>query len=426
MKKDRPIKLDSLKQFLIISSLILWGPACRAIVDKIWITHGSIEIIGQWAQLQSVADFIAAPAFLGTGYGLTVLITQSQKDLHYSLLVSSCILGWVTCCPMLIGAIFLSDQLTHLLSLDSQFVSPLILISLSGWLGISSGQLCSFWLGKEERWKILVFTLVTGLPGILALTMILMAKPDNPILYVLYAGICLAILINSWIAFLLIKSYSKGALSTLKIKKSLLSLSKYLPAGFSIGILTPASTLVVRSLIAQHLDWEAAGTATALWRVSDWVLNCAQGVLYYYYLPKLSTQVLRGNFFGLIKKITKSILIPSLIALLLLQIYRDPLLHWLYSEHVQFNWKVSALFWMGDFFRILAGIFVMGLYALNASKSISLGEILSQPLFAFFLFIGISNSLELVGSYHLLTYVIYATFCTGMFYLISKRKSLNS
>jgi hypothetical protein len=423
--ENRPINLNSLKQFLIISSLILWGPVCRAIVDKIWITHGSIEIIGQWAQLQSVADFIAAPAFLGTGYGLTVLISQNQKNLHYSLLVSSCILGWLTCCPMLIGAIFFSDQLTHLLSLDRQFVSPLILISLIGWLGISSGQLSSFWLGKEERWKILVFTLVTGLPGILILTMILMAKPSNPILYVLYAGICLAIAINLWIVFSLIKNYSKGVLSLPKIKKSLFSLAKYLPAGFSIGILTPVSTLIARSLIAQHLDWEAAGTATALWRASDWVLNCAQGVLYYYYLPKLSAQVIRGNFFGLIQKIATWILIPALIALLLLQIYRNPLLHWLYNEHVQFNWQMSALFWTGDFFRILAGIFLMGLYSLNASKSISIGEILSQPLFAFFLFMGISNTLELVGFYHLFTYVIYATFCLGMLYFISKNKKFN-
>lgn len=406
---------------LIVFLLIIWGPACRAIIDKLWITHQSIEIIGQWAQLQAVADFIAAPAFLGVGYGLTVLIAQTKEEDHFSLLLTSCILGLVTCAPMLIGSIIFSNSLGALLGLDSHFVSPLIIISLVGWLGIASGQLCSFWLGTEQRGKILLFTLATGVPGILILVAVLSLQTTNPILTALTAGLGMSIAINAWIVFTLFKYYQKATLSRSKIKKSFVGLIKYLPAGFSIGILTPISTLAVRSIIAHHLNWEAAGTATALWRASDWILNCSQGVLYFCFLPKLSSQAINGNPVKLIHKIALRILLPALLAFLFLEIYREPILIWLYSEHITFNWKISALFWTGDFIRILAGIFLMGLYALKASRAISFGELLSQPLFALFLFLGIGGNLEFVGIYHLLTYLIYASFCIGMFYLINKR-----
>lgn len=402
--------------------LILWPPAYRAIIDKLWISAGQISLIGQWAQLQTVGDFISAPAFLGVGFGLTVLIAQKDEKFHFTLLLASCIIGFTISATMLVGVIFFANEITRFLGLDQSFRTSLLLSSLTGMMSITSGQLCSYWLGKNQRFKILSFTLISGIFSIFLLDHAITLNANFSIQRALLYGAIFSILVNLGILFYLAINIKQQKLNFYYFRKALLDLIKYIPAGFSIGILTPLSLLVSRSLIAQNLDWQAAGTVTAIWRASDWILNCAQGFLYYSLLPQLSSQHLPKKSWLIIQRTMYIVLLPALIAFLLLHIYRDPILALLYSEKIQVSWETSALFWSGDLVRIFSGIFLIGLYAYQASKSISIGEFLSQPLFVFFLFITSTYTLELIGLYHLITYMIYASFCMFAFYFISRNK----
>jgi hypothetical protein len=79
---------------------------------------------------------------------------------------------------------------------------------------------------------------------------------------------------------------------------------------------------------------------------------------------------------------------------------------------------------LGDFLRIVAAVFLMGLYTLHASKSIAFGELLSQPLFALLLLISINLSLVDIGKYHLLTYLIYSIFCIGAWVFIARNSKM--
>ena len=61
------------------------------------------------------------------------------------------------------------------------------------------------------------------------------------------------------------------------------------PAGVAIGILSPASMLVVRSVVGESLSWHDSGVLQALWRISDWVCGLAGGLLSVVYLPRMAS-----------------------------------------------------------------------------------------------------------------------------------------
>jgi hypothetical protein len=61
--------------------------------------------------------------------------------------------------------------------------------------------------------------------------------------------------------------------------------------------------------------------------------------------------------------------------------------------------------------RILAIIFLMAVYILHRTKTISVVELFSQPLLALLLTLGAAQRLIWVGAAHLFTYAIYALLC---------------
>jgi hypothetical protein len=63
------------------------------------------------------------------------------------------------------------------------------------------------------------------------------------------------------------------------------ALERYILPGVAIGILSPLSMLVVRSLVADALSWHESGVLQALWRISDWICGFAAGVLSVLYCP---------------------------------------------------------------------------------------------------------------------------------------------
>jgi O-antigen/teichoic acid export membrane protein len=168
--------------------------------------------------------------------------------------------------------------------------------------------------------------------------------------------------------------------------------------------------MIARSAIASDLDWNSVGIATALWRVSDWVLFAALAVLYFHFLPLLSKSADDQLQRRLIKVILQ-VFIPSVLALLLLFFGRQMIFPFLYSSQLEVNWKVCLLFWIGDAMRVLAIIFLMALYISYRTRTISVVELFSQPLLALLLTLGAAQSLIWVSAAHLFTYTIYASFC---------------
>ncbi|MFM6978790.1 MAG: hypothetical protein ACKOW7_02135, partial [Methylophilaceae bacterium] len=85
------------------------------------------------------------------------------------------------------------------------------------------------------------------------------------------------------------------------------------------------------------------------------------------------------------------------------------------------DWQIAALFWGGDIVRVLACIYLIGLYSMHATKAITIWDIFSQPLFAVLLILGASSSMLNVGYAYLMTYVVYALLCVSSYFYLAKR-----
>lgn len=403
---------SNFRHFGVIAMLVIWGPLYRALFDKGWMLLGGLPLVGQWAQLQNLAELVSAPAFAGVGLGLTVLTAQRSQTEHAALFFSAALLGWISTAPLLMAVLIWPTPIGHWLGLDPALNTWLVWIALSGWTGILVGQLSSYWLGQQRHARVLTLSVATGLPALIAL---LIASrhptahdPQQGLQYVVWTGllvgcaglVCLLIALYAWM--------NQTANARTQLRNAFKAVMVYLPAGFSIGLLTPLSAMAIRSSLAHQIDWQAAGTATALWRASDWVVSSASAFLYYHYLPKLSVWAQAGQLKKELPKVMRHVLLPCGALLLTLWLLQTTVLPLLYDQRLQASSVVTATMWGGDLLRIVAAVLLYALFALHASKTIAWSEWLSQPLLALLLATGAAQSLLFTGLAHTGTYALYA------------------
>ncbi|NBY16390.1 MAG: hypothetical protein EBQ78_01690 [Betaproteobacteria bacterium] len=65
----------------------------------------------------------------------------------------------------------------------------------------------------------------------------------------------------------------------------------FLPAGLSIGLLSPLSLIAARELLGRALGWEAVASVQAIWRSADWVAAFVSGMLSLVFLPRMSRAI---------------------------------------------------------------------------------------------------------------------------------------
>jgi len=399
-----------LRYALVIFFLASWGPLFRSALDKLWMHSDGLSLVGQWAQFQTLADLIGAPVGAGIGIGLTILTAQTQPALQRYFLIASCILGLLISLPLLILALIFHQDIARWAQLPAMNHSELIIAALGGWLSTVAVQISAYLLGKEQHFKALLIMIASSLPVLLTLFISSRLMLPNLIQITLLASVLSGVIFSLWLfaaAFQILKAHPQ---SRAHLRSATLKLKKFIGAGFAIGILTPLSVMIARSAIASDLDWNSVGIATALWRVSDWVLCAAQAVLYFHFLPLLSKSA-DEQLQSRLTKVILQVFIPSVLALLLLFFGRQMIFPFLYSSQLVVDWKVCLLFWSGDAMRILAIIFLMALYILHRTRTISVVELFSQPLLALLLILGAAQSLIWVGAAHLFTYAIYALLC---------------
>ncbi len=398
--------------FAVIALLVIWGPMYRALFDKGWMLLGGLPLVGQWAQLQNLAELVSAPAFAGVGLGLTVLTAQRPHHEHPALFFSAALLGWISTTPLLVAVLIWPNSIGDWLGLAPSLHTWLVWIALSGWAGILFGQLSSYWLGQQRHARVLTLSVATGLPALVALLIASQqTTPNDPqqsLQYVVWTGLlvgCAGLLgllaaLHAWM--------NKTPNARAQLRTAFKTVAVYLPAGFSIGLLTPLSAMAIRSSLAHQIDWQAAGTATALWRASDWILSSASAFLYYHYLPKLSVWAQGGQLQKELPKVMRRMVLPCGALLLTLWLLQTSVLPLLYDQRLQASPVVTATLWGGDLLRIVAAVLLYALFALHASKTIAWGEWLSQPLLALLLAMGAAQSLLFTGLAHMGTYALYA------------------
>lgn len=403
--------MTSTRSVLASFAVILLDLAVRAGLDKVLALYGSPAVVAMWAQLQSVVDLMSGVALAGIAQGLTVLVAQAwSSDEEGGLLRAALRLGPALAFSAALLFLFAARWLQPWLMWVEWGMGLLTLAALTGCIAVFPGLMAAYWLGRHQQQRVLQFALLSSLPW-------------GAVAWVLYSGgalpelaaaQCLTLLLVAlpmwWYMHKLAGHTADGA--------ALRSLAHFIPVGLAIGILSPASMLFVRGILASALSWNDAGLMQALWRSTEWVTSIAAGVLSLIFLPRLSATSGTFQFAVELRRAAMMVLPPAAFLLLLIFFQQRAVLSALYDARFAVSDKVAALFLLGCLLRIASWVFLYGLYAARRTWFIVVGEVLSLPLFASLLWwYADSLSLERVALLYCMSYVAYLAFtAAGLIY----------
>lgn len=381
-----PIKL------FLTFAIIAVGLAARSALDKILALRGGGELVALWAQLSSVIELVAGVAMTGIGAGLSVLVAQAAPERRRQLLDEALRLGLAIAFPVAAG--LAATAWIRPLEVSSAAIA---LACAVGWLGIVAGLINSYWLGLEHRGRMLALAAGSSVVSLAAAA----AAPASMLLETLTAAHAVPVLL-----LLVVRPSLFAARST-----EYRALRRYVLPGLAIGILSPASLLASRALVANALSWHDAGMLQALWRLSDWICAFAWGVLSVYYLPRLAAAHPKNGVVPVARAAFIAVVVPAALGFAVLFAVHRPLLAALYDPSFSPSSTSVALVLAGSLARIASWVPLAALYAMLRTRSIAVGELLSLPLFAALLALsGGALSLDLAGALWLAAFAVYGVF----------------
>jgi PST family polysaccharide transporter len=341
---------------------------------------------------------VAAVALNGVGAGLSVLVAQTPlRERQQLFLRRALLLGLTISAPVGVAAAIAGWTFSEALGGAALSPHSVALAALAGWIAVIHGVVNSFWLGQQRRDLMLA----------LAFAAAAVALPAA------------ALAPRAAVVELVIVAQAAPAAVLLFVPRRLAAparaedhaLQRYILPGVVIGILSPVSMIVVRSLVADALSWHESGVLQALWRVSDWICGIASGVLSVLYLPRFAAAYPQAALAPVLRESARLVLLPSAFLFLGLFAFYRPLLEALYDPSFQAPPLAAALLFAGSLVRIASWIPLFGLYAASRTRAIAIGELLSLPLFAaLVLAAGDRLTLELVGALWLASYLAYGAF----------------
>jgi O-antigen/teichoic acid export membrane protein len=364
-------------------------------VDKVLALRGGAEAVALWAQLSSLIDLVAGIALAGIGGGLTVLVAQAgeaerRRELLRQALPIGLVLSVVPAVAVLAGAAFLDSGPLARFAIAGA--------ALAGWIAVVPGLLNSYWLGRERRGAQLALAAASALVALAAAGW---APQGRMLEWLLVAQAVPALaLLAVW------RPRSRPA-----DPRQAAALRRYVLPGVAIGILSPASLLAARAIVADTLSWHDAGELQALWRMSEWIYGFAAGVLSVLYFARMSAAYPHGELATVTRAAGRAVLAPAALLFLLLFLFQVPVMAALYDADFIVSRSAAALFFAGSVLRIASWIPLYALYAMSRTGAIALGEFFSLPLFVALLVAwGDGLTLERAGLAWLLSYAAYAGF----------------
>ena len=348
--------------------------------------------------MSSLIEVVAAVASSGVAAGLAVLVAQTPLPERQQLFLRRALaLGLAVSAPVALVAAIAGWSLSERLGGASLAPQTSALAALAGWIAVIHVLVNNFWLGQQRR------DLMLGLAFISAAVALASAA------FAPQALVMEALIVSQAAPAAVLLLVPHRAEAAIRAEDH--ALERYILPGLAIGILSPVSMLVVRSVVAESLSWHEAGVLQALWRISDWIGGLAAGLLSMLYLPRFAAAYAQGALGRMLGESTRTVLAPSALLFLLLFAFYRPLLEALYDSSFQASPLAVALLFAGSVVRIAAWIPLVGLYAAGHTRAIAVGELLSLPLFAALAWLaGDHLTLELAGLLWLASYAAYAAF----------------
>jgi PST family polysaccharide transporter len=386
------------RQLLSAVLVILLGITGRAITDKLLALRGGAEAVAAYAQLSSLTDLVSCVSLAGIGVALVAAVARAEPVRQFAWLRASLF-------PSLVLSGIAALVLLPFMSTVSGYVVPkgmegqALLAVLVGWLVVATTLVMSFLIGTGRPGRAALWTIASFLPPLAALAINPFdAAPANVLLGQGVFGLLATIGI-------FLRQAEKIPWAEMR------SLIRFAPAGIAIGILSPVSMLLVRTRIADVSGWDLVAQAQTVWRVNDWVQATAAGLLYIYFLPRLSAAVTSDAFWREMKRAAWTVVVPAGLVSAIIWVALPELAAMLYRPDMAPTRSDAALMLFGDWLRVVSWLFLYGLYARHAARAVTIGEFCSVPLFALLLWFSIRpESLVGVGAAWAVAYLVYAVF----------------
>ena len=400
-------------------------------MDKVLALTGDPSRVAVWAQLQSVVELVCAVSAAGVLAGLTVLVAQAASPSEERRLLRAA-LGLALLVSGALAMIVIAFSPLASVALGQSGISalPIALAAATGVLCVMPATLSAWWLGKSRQPAMLWLALLgAGVVAIVAGAAMLDATIESLMIVQLAT-----LLVGNALVWRYLRRVaglhwaSAGQLpepaQTAMVPGSdtagraeaqsgrttrLRPLVRFIPVGLTIGVMSPASMLLMRAGLGESLSWHEVGHFQALWRLGDWVTALASGMLSLVFLPRLSASWGSNRFPLELRRSAWAVLVPAAGLLALLFMAQARLLAFLYDARFVVSGAAAAWFLAGSWVRVVSWVFLYGLFAAHRTRTIMLGEFLSLPLFAVLLWLGQEGmTLERAAMLYGLTYLVYA------------------
>jgi O-antigen/teichoic acid export membrane protein len=365
-------------------------------------------MVALWAQLQSVVELVGAVTAAGVLQGLTVLITQvSESRDEHSLLRNALKLGLGTSLAVALVVALASPELAVWLTQGRIEMDLFLLAAFAGCSAIVPATLNAYWLGKHQQQRMLGLALLTSL----VLLLVAASAWFGLSLRVLVWVQSLVLAIIGLVIWQYLRKLSEPPGDKKTGAEYFRKLLRFVPVGLVIGIMSPVSMLLVRSMLSGSLSWSDVGFLQALWRSTEWVTTTAAGVLSLIFLPRFSSTYGSARFKMEMTRAGVMVLIPAACLLLLIFFNQRAMLAALYDARFMVSDETAALFMLGCWIRIAAWLFLFGLFSAHRTRLIMAGELLSLPLYALLLWLFSDGmTLERTALLYLISYLVYLCF----------------
>lgn len=395
-------------------AIILIDLLGRAGLDKVLALVAGPATVGLWAQLQSVVDVVAGVAVTGVLQGLTVMVSQArgpeeERALLDIALRMALLTAGAAALALALAAPWVSAWLTQ-----GRIAPRLVaLAALAGCLAAVPAALNAFWLGKHLQRRMPGLALLLGAVW----ASVAAAAWGGFSITGLALTQAAALLLVAGAAWRTLAGLRRGAAQAGAQPALARRLRHYIPVGLAIGIMSPASMLLIRGLLSGTLGWVDVGYLQALWRTSEWVTSTAAGALSLIFLPRIGAAFRESGAGGTLRfraelaRAARHVLLPAAALLALLYAGQHTILALLYDAQFRVSNETAALFLLGCWVRVASWVFLYGLFAAHRTRAIVIGEVLSLPLLALLLKVFAQGmTLERMALIYLAVYCVYLAF----------------
>lgn len=177
------------------------------------------------------------------------------------------------------------------------------------------------------------------------------------------------------------------------------------------ALTVPISLILVRTILIEHVGWEAAGHWQAVWKISEVYLGVITMALGTYYLPRLSSLVGVDAIVNEIHK-TALVIIP-IVAVMALGVYllRDVAIWLLFTDEFKSIRDLFAIQLCGDVIKIASWLYAYPMLSRGSTKWFMSTEILFSLSFVVLTyFFVLSMGLKGTTVAYLINYAVYFLF----------------